>query len=320
MTAHHKTISLVIPVYNEAGNIDRFYAEVSAVFEGLRYVPEFLFVNDGSTDGSTEALERLAAADPRVKVLEFSRNFGKEAATSAGIAHAAGDAIIMIDADLQHPPALVPRMIAAWESGAEVVIGVRTKNADEGLVRRLGSRLFAYLMSHLGDAATAPGATDFRLIDRAVAVQFLQLSERERMTRALIDWLGFRREMLHFEAPHRLEDASHFRFGNLFRLAITTIVSHSLAPLRFVGYLGILITLLAGVLGLFILIEQPLLGDPLGLEVSGTAMLAVMILFLNGVVLTALGLMSLYIATIRNETVRRPLYVVRRTIGKVKSD
>ncbi len=310
-----RTISVVIPVYNESGNIERLYKEVVETFSRISYTPECIFVDDGSTDGSTGRIESLAASDPRVKLVQFSRNFGKEAATSAGLCYADGDAAVIIDADLQHPPAFILEFVKRWEEGSDVVIGVRRPRVSEGLVRNLGSRLFAFSMNLVGDAHVPQGATDFRLVDRAVVQAFRGLQERGRMTRALIDWLGFKRTYLYFDAAERMSGTARYGYRALARLAVNAMVAHSRLPLQLTGYLGAFIVILAGGLGLFVVVEQFLLGDPLHVEVSGTAMLAILILFLNGIVLISLGLMSLYIGTIYEEAVKRPLFIVRRTVN-----
>lgn len=308
-----KHLSIVVPIYNEEAGIAPLYRALTSALEPLAYEAEYIFVNDGSTDGTQGQIEQLARTDTRVHFVELSRNFGKEAATSAGIAHARGAAVIILDADLQHPPEYIREFVRHWESGADVVIGVREPRRGEGFLRRLGSRTFSYLMNAIGDAHSSQRATDFRLIDKKVADAFLTMHEHRRLTRALIDWLGFRRVYVPFVAPERADGAARYSYRKLTVTAFSAIVSHSKTPLYVAGYLGVGITIFAGLLGVFIIIEQLILGDPLGLAVSGTAMLAVMILFLNGVVLICLGLVALYIATIHEEAAQRPLFVVRNT-------
>lgn len=310
-----RLLSIVVPVYNEAASLPRLSAELTAALAPLPYDYEIIFVNDGSSDASASLIEDLAASDSRIRYLEFSRNFGKEVATSAGIDRARGDAIILIDADLQHPPAFIPTLVEAWESGAEVAIGVRRSRPKEGFLRRLGSRSFSRMMNSISDIQAPAGATDFRLIDGTVAAAFRRMHEHRRMTRSLIDWLGFKRVYIPFDAAEREDGAARYGLGKLTGLAFSALVAHSRLPLTLAGYLGAGITVLATFLGVFVLIEQPILGDPLGLAVSGSAMLAIMILFLNGVVLICLGLMALYVGTIHEEIAQRPLYVVRRTMN-----
>lgn len=313
-----KRITIIVPSFNEEGNIQSLYEEITHVFEtiGKTYQYRLLFVDDGSTDTSVERIESIKKSDQNVDCIQLSRNFGKEAALSAGIAHADADAIIMIDADLQHPPAVIKEFVAKWEDGADVVIGIRNKNPDEGFLRKAGSKFFSFIMRSIGDAPTISGATDFRLLDRRVVEEFKRFTEHERITRGLIDWLGFTRAYVPFSAHKRHTGVAQYSYRKLIKLAFSSFVSHSLIPLRIAGYLGIIITLFSGTLGFFILIEQIVLRDPMVLQIPATAMLAVMILFLNGILLISIGLVSRYIEQIRNETMNRPLYIVRRPRSK----
>jgi dolichol-phosphate mannosyltransferase len=309
-----KKISIIVPVYNEASSIHRLFDVLQNVLKSLPYTVEYVFVNDGSTDTSDVLLTALAT-DSSVKYIELSRNFGKEVATSAGIAYAQGDALVIIDADLQHPPEIIPTFVRAWEEGADVVVGVRRRRKGEGFIRRLSSRGFTRIMNSISNAQTPQGATDFRLIDRRVADVFRTMQEHNRLTRSLIDWLGFKRVSISFDAREREDGVARYSYYKLFSVAFSAIVAHSRLPLYFAGYLGVGITCFAGLLGVFVIIEQIILGDPFQLVVSGTAMLAIMILFLNGIVLMCLGLVALYIGTIHEETAKRPLWVVRRSIN-----
>jgi polyisoprenyl-phosphate glycosyltransferase len=309
-----KKISLVIPVYNEEKNINSFYPALAKVLSGLEadFDFELIFVNDGSTDQSTELIESLAAADSRIKYLEFSRNFGKEIATTAGLNNAGGDAAIMIDADLQHPVELIPELIAKWRNGAEVVIGVRKSNQGEGVVKKIGSEIFYKIINRIAEIKIMPQATDYRLIDRAVIDEFNRFTENHRMTRALIDWLGFKREYVYFDANPRLDGKAKYGLGKLFHLAASSFISSSLLPLEFAGYLGVLITFFSGVLGLYIIIGKYIFHWNYASSFSGPAQLAILIVFLVGIILISLGLIALYIADIHGEVAHRPLYVIRK--------
>lgn len=308
-----KEITVVVPMFNEADNIRPLYERVRQVFEGLGegYAYHLLFVDDGSTDESLMRARALSQSDQAVTTISLSRNFGKEAALTAGIARATGAAVVLMDADLQHPPAVISQFVAAWERGADVVVGVRKHNPDEGFLRKTSSQLFSYIMSKMSDVPSVRGATDFRLLDRAVVEAFNAFTEHSRMTRGLIDWLGFKREYIAFDADKRHAGVAQYSSRKLIELAFSALVSHSLIPLRLAGYLGVGITLFAGSLGLFIIIEQIVMGDPLGIDFTGPAMLAILILFLNGILLISMGLMSVYIAKIHGETLNRPLFVVR---------
>ena len=308
-----KTISIVIPVHNEAENVALMYAALVETWQQLpAYEYEFLFVDDGSTDASASAIAALVRADPRVKFIEFTRNFGKEMATTAGIDAATGDAVIMIDADLQHPPRLIPSFVAKWEAGAEEVIGMRSSNNGEGFVKKYGSLAFYRLIRMISDTAFKQGETDFRLIDREVVEAYRQLPEHQRMTRSLINWLGFRSVAVYFEAPARMHGTAQYSPIKLLRLALNSFLSHSLLPLQLAGYLGVFIAIFSGLLGVVVVIEKYLLGDPLHWAPSGPAELAILIIFLVGILLASIGIIGLYVGSIHTEVARRPLYVVRK--------
>jgi polyisoprenyl-phosphate glycosyltransferase len=312
MTNQIKAISLIVPIYNEEKNIKLFYQALAKVINDPAWVFELIFVNDGSTDQSAAIITELAKADPRVKYLEFSRNFGKEIATTAGLNYAQGDAAIMIDADLQHPVELIPELIARWQNGAEVVIGVRRSNKGEGLIKKLGSGLFYKIINQIADVKIIPQATDFRLLDRVVIDEFNRFTENNRMTRALIDWLGFKRDYVYFDASPRKNGQAKYGFWKLFHLAVNSFISLSLLPLKLAGYLGVIIVVLSGILGLYILIGKYIFHLYYASSFSGPAQLAILIVFLVGIILMSLGLIALYIADIHGEVANRPLYVIRK--------
>jgi len=307
-----KLISIIIPVYNEEKNIPPLFAELQKTITDLsQYAWEIIFVNDGSRDGTLREIEKLANENSNVKNLDFSRNFGKEIATTAGINHCQGDACLMMDADLQHPPSVIPEFLEKWENGAEVVVGVRKKNNRDSWVKNIGAWFYYKVINKISETNILPNATDFRLLDRMVIEEFNKLSERNRMTRALIAWLGFRRELVPFESPKRAYGQPSYSTFKLIKLAMSSFVSLSLFPLKLAGYLGIIITLLSGLLGIFIFIERYFISDSLGMHFSGSAILAVINLFLIGIVLSCLGLIALYIANIHGEVINRPMYIIR---------
>ncbi|MBI2618388.1 glycosyltransferase family 2 protein [Candidatus Kaiserbacteria bacterium] len=306
-----KLISIVVPVYNEQENIQAVYTRISAAMSGSTY--EILFVNDGSTDMTGGIIEDIVAQDKKVKYIEFSRNFSKEMAVTAGIQVSRGDAIVTLDADLQHPPELLPEFIACWEQGAEMVIGVRDIDVHESFVKRVGSRIFYKIINVIGDIEFVPRSTDFRLIDRRVADEFNKFTERNRITRGILDWVGFKKKHVIFRVAERSRGTSSYSNRKLFKLALSAVISHSTFPLRIIGYLGAFITFFSAVLGLFIIVEDILLGDPFGLNISGTAMIAVLILFLIGVVIMWLGLIAFYMLNIQREVMNRPMYVIHHT-------
>ena len=309
-----KLLSIIVPVYNEQRTLTELSAQIVAVMQALadRYDYELILIDDGSTDGSAEIIERLAQGNGKIFYQLFSRNFGKEIATSAGLQVARGQAALMLDGDLQHPVELIPEFIARWEAGAEVVVGVRKTNQGQGLIKRVGSWVFYKIMKHIAEIDVTPNATDYRLITRPVIDAFNRFTERNRMTRALIDWLGFKRDYIYFDASPRAGGAAGYSFKKLLHLATVSFVSLSLFPLKLAGYLGVIIMVVATLGGGFMALEKYGLHDLWRFDFSGTGLLAMMILFLVGVMLACLGLIALYIAHIHSEVLNRPLYVVRK--------
>jgi glycosyltransferase involved in cell wall biosynthesis len=303
-------ISIIIPCHNEGTNIPSLYAELIRVTTGQPERFEFLFIDDGSRDATADRVRDLGATDPRVRLIELARNFGKEVAVTAGLHRAHGAAAITIDADLQHPTDLIPELISRWRDGHEVVIGVRRLDRNyASLIKRAGSYLFYRIMNLISEVEIVPRATDYRLLDRGVIEAFAAFTERNRITRGLIDWLGFRRAYVEFTPAKRHSGRTGYSFLKLYRLATNSVVSMSFLPLKLAGYLGVIIMLVSGPLGVFIFISKYIMNDPL--HFSGTAALAVILIFLVGLILSSLGLMALYIAGIHTEVMNRPLYVVR---------
>lgn len=304
-------ISIVVPAYNEAAGIGTFHRELlMPELEKLGLSYEVVYVDDGSQDETLPLLQELAKHDEHVTVVALSRNFGKELAVTAGIAEADGDAVIIMDADGQHAPKYLPEFIKEWQAGAQVVVGVR-RSGHGGA--KTGSKVFNASFNSVSDTKMVPGATDYRLLDRAVCDVFLTCTERNRMTRGLIDWLGFRRVYVLFDAPERLAGTASYTFDKKVQLFLNGLVTMSLKPLSALIWVGGVITSTAFVLGLFLFVEQFLLADPMELNFSGSALLGVLITFLVGIVLTAQGLLALYVANIHEQTLGRPLYVVDPT-------
>ncbi len=308
-------ISIIIPIYNEVINIPLIHKALAKQMKKLSYRFEMVFIDDGSSDGSLGAIEKIAKDDKKVQIIEFARNFGKEAAISAGLHEAKGDAAIMIDADLQHPPELLGEFIAKWRSGADVVVGVKKYSDDEGRFKKLTSDWFYKIFNFFTSTDLIPHATDYRLLDRCVLDAFDGLTERDRMTRGLIDWMGYRRQYIHFEAPARRHGEAAYGVRQLFGLAKNTFTSHSMLPLRLAGYLGALIIAVTGPLGIFMYIEKFPMNDIHNFHFTGTALLAVMTLFMVGIILICLGLVALYIERIHVEVTNRPLYIMRKRLS-----
>ncbi|EKE18776.1 MAG: Glycosyl transferase family 2 [uncultured bacterium] len=315
-----KLISIISPVYNEEKNVSLFFDELSAILLQLpEYAFEIIFVNDGSNDASGDEIEKLVKSHENVKHVEFSRNFGKEIAITAGIHNCNGDACIMIDADLQHPIELIPEFINKWENGADVVVGVRKTNSGEGIIKKVGSILFYKIINNIAEIQVLPNATDYRLLDRCVINEFNRFTESSRMTRALIDWLGFRREYIYFHARKRLHGEASYNFWKLLKLALSSFISLSLLPLKLAGYLGTLITLISGLAGFYILLGKYFFHTPFASTFSDAENLAILIVFLVGIILMSVGLIALYIANIHAEVINRPMYVVRKVSNKIEN-
>lgn len=310
-----KTISYIVPIYNEAEGIAEFLDKLLPVVKkNKKYSYEVLLIDDGSSDGSLKILQEFAEKDPKIKVVAFSRNFGKEMALTAGLRECTGDAALMIDADGQQPPELIPEFIEKWEAGADMVAGVRSEYTKHGVIAKAGSKLFYKIMKWLGggDKTIEPDSTDFRLLDRSVIDEFNELSEHNRITRGLLDWVGFDQAEIKYVYGVRMAGKPSYNFKKLFDLAINSFVSLSTTPLVIFGYIGVIITVLSFLLGIFVIIQQYILGDPLGLYWNGAVQMAIFITFLVGLVLISQAITALYISHIHAETQNRPLYIINR--------
>lgn len=307
-----KKISVVIPVYNEEKNILLVSQEVISVLSALPYEYELIFVNDGSKDNSLLEILRLGEGNTRVKGLDFSRNFGKEPALSAGCHIASGDAVITMDADLQHPATLIPELLAHWEKGAEVVYTVRKRNEGASFMKRATSHVYYWLFNKITSVTTEPRSTDFRLLDKKVVDVFRRFPERERMFRGMIDWMGYRRSRVEFVARERKHGQAGYSYAKLFGLAINSFTSFSLLPLKIAGYLGVMITVCSGLL-LAVMFTSQFFKE--WLVFTPLSILATINIFLIGIVLISLGFVALYIARIHSEVINRPLYIVREKVN-----
>jgi polyisoprenyl-phosphate glycosyltransferase len=302
-------LSAVIPLYNESAGFEAFNDSLVAVLHDIGMPYELVYVNDGSVDGTLSKLQLVAKHNPAVRIVSLTRNFGKEVATTAGIHTARGNAIVTLDADGQHPVELIPKLVARWQAGAKVVIGIRTSNQKEGFVKRYGSALFYGLFSKLMGIKLQPGLSDFRIIDRSVQQEFVRMTERNRITRGLIDWLGYSPEYIKFAAKQRLAGDASYSFRKLVKLAVDSVISLSISPLYIAAYIGGVILPLSLLIGLGMLLNL-IARDPFGLHVTAGAYVLVLILFLIGVLLLSQGIIGLYLSHIHTETQNRPLYVI----------
>ena len=303
-------ISIVLPLYNEQNGLLQFHDNLVSVLRSIKhYSFEIIYCNDGSTDDSLSQLKKIAKEDSRVRVISLSRNFGKEIATTAGIQLASGDAVITLDSDGQHPVERIGDFISNWENGSKVVIGLRDSTEHIGITKRFTSSLFYSIFSRFTGIKLTPGATDYRLIDRAVQNDFVKLTERNRITRGLIDWLGYERTYITFKAKPRMNDRAAYSYKKLIKLAIDSLISLSNIPLYTTAYIGVVVLPLSVLLGLTMIIDK-VLGDPLKWHASGGAYVMVLILFLIGILLMSQGFIGLYLTHIHSETQNRPLYIV----------
>ena len=308
-----KKISVIIPVYNEEEVIEKFLDKqlIPEINKIKKYQFNIVLVNDGSKDKTLEILHKFTTKDKKIKVISFSRNFGKEVALAAGLNYAKdSDAVITIDSDGQQPPKLIPKFITKWEKGAEIVTGVRSRFTKHGLIQRAGSKIFYWLLNKMGDTDTVPGSTDFRLIDKVVVAEYNKLTEHNRITRGLIDWLGFRQEQIEYVYGERMAGKPSYNLKKLTQLAIDSIVSMTTKPLIILGYFGLFLIAITFLMLFFWFFEQVLLGDPLGMGWNDTAIFRIFAIQLAGIILLSQMIMSLYIAHVHSETQNRPLYII----------
>jgi len=305
-------ISIVAPAYNEERNLAEFIAAIVPVLEGIGETFEIVFVNDGSRDNTLGMLAAAASQDPRIKVVGLARNFGKDVALSAGLAHATGQAVIPIDCDLQHPVELIPQFVAKWREGYDMVLGVRSKRDEEGLLRRTASRTYYKVMRWMTSVEIPPNAGDFRLIDRKIIDVINKMPERHRFMKGIFAWPGFKVASIEFQANVRAnETRSSWSFFKLWRFALDGLFSFSTAPLKMWTYVGLL-----SALGAFVYLAVTVIQKLFfGIDVPGYASLLILILFFNGLHMISNGIQGEYIARIFEEVKGRPLYVVGQTFG-----
>lgn len=313
-----KTISVVVPCFCEVGNVEQFHKVLSETIGSItEYDWKILFVDDGSRDHTVAVMQKIVDLDNRAMALVLARNFGKEAALMAGVQEALPcDAVICIDADLQHPPSLIPKLLEEWKKGWPIVATVRKSVESHSIVRRIGSNIYYKLMKSVGGNLLIPKSTDFRLVDRFVIDHLLQLKENVRIFRGMIDWFGFPTAIVHFEAPERFHGTANYSYGKLFQLALTSITSFSLWPLRLTGYAGLLIVAFSS-LSLMVSLSLNLAKNmwfisPLTLVVLFNTLLA-------GVLMVCLGLIALYIGNIRDSVLGRPDFVIYRRLRHGKN-
>ena len=310
-------LTLIAPVKDEEEAIAPFIARVAPILDGLfpdagaEPAWEILFVDDGSEDNTLPAIIQAHVADPRVRALSLSRNFGKEAALTAGLDFAAGQAVIPIDVDLQDPPEMIGAMLAKWRDGYEVVYGVRTNRETDSLPKRLTADLYYRAHNYLSSDKIPEHAGDFRLLDRAVVEIIKAMPERNRFMKGLFAWSGFRQAAVEYKRAERAVGTTKFRYWRLWTLALDGITSASTMPLRIWSYIGVVIASVSLLYAVGVVVKTILFGS----DVAGYPSLMVAILFFGGLQLISLGVLGEYVGRILIETKRRPLYVVRKKVG-----
>jgi len=308
-----KLISVVLPVYNEAGSLMRLHHLLTEELAALAGGPdwELVFIDDGSRDESFERIRALSIQDPgHVRALRFARNFGKEAGMLAGLEAARGDVVVLMDSDLQHPPSLIPDMLQRWRDGARMVTAVRRSRETDSLPRKLVSQSFYLLFHWMTEVELPRGAGDFRLMDRQVVDAILAMPERSRFMKGITAWVGFRQELLPFDPAERHAGRSAWSFRSLFRYAWDGITAFSTVPLRVWSLLGVMLALISVLYGAWIVFEELFIG----IDVPGYASLMVATLMLSGVQLISLGVLGEYIGRIFNEVKRRPFFILSERI------
>lgn len=308
-----KKISILVPCYNEEASLPLLYPELKKLMDKtMNYQWEVLFINDGSKDKTLQILKELREKDYRICYVDLSRNFGKENAMLAGFDYVTGDCMVIMDADLQDPPSLIPEMIQYWEEGFEDVYAKRNNRGKESWLRKRFSLLFYDILQKSTRFEVLKNVGDFRLLDRSCIEALKRLREAERYTKGMLCWIGFKKKEIIFNRGDRVAGKSNWNFFSLFNLAIEGITSFTTSPLRFASILGSVIALFAFILMLYYLIKTIIWGD----NIQGFPTLITVILFLGGVQLLSIGILGEYLGRVFNETKNRPVYIAREYNGK----
>ncbi|MCH4158011.1 MAG: glycosyltransferase family 2 protein [Acidaminococcaceae bacterium] len=307
-----KKVSFVVPVYNEESNLKEFHKRMTAVMAALTYDYEIIFVDDGSSDTSPILLQELADQDSHVEAYLLSRNYGHQLALTCGLDHAEGDAVITMDGDLQHPPEMVPEMLANWEKGFQIVQTIRKATEDASFFKRFTSSVYYLLINKLSRVEITPGGSDFRLMDKQAVQAFRLYRERARFIRGMVNTLGFKVARMEFVAPPRFAGKSKYSLHKMLHFALDGITAFSNLPLRWALYCGLLCGLISLCVILHVLFEKYVMND----AVPGWATMTVSITFLGGIQLIGIGILGEYIGRIFEEVKQRPLYIVGRHITK----
>lgn len=306
-----QSLSVVVPAFNEQEVIAEFYRRICTVFDSLDMDCELIFVNDGSTDATLEVISGLYRCDARVSVVDLSRNFGKEIALTAGLDHADADAVIVIDADLQDPPELIPELIAHWRAGYDVVYAQRTSRDGEGIVKKITAFLFYRLLQKMSQVRVPEDTGDFRLLSRRAVDAMGQLREQHRFMKGLFAWIGYPQMAVPYRRAERFAGLTKWNYWNLWNFALEGLTSFSCGPLKVATYVGLLTALCAFAYGFYMVMRTLIFGNP----VPGYPSLAVAILFLGGMQLLSIGIIGEYLARMFDESKHRPLYLLKNWLS-----
>ncbi len=307
----NKLLSLLVPIYNEASIIDAFFDQVLPILKGMEIDWEVICINDGSKDSSAEILTQWHQKEPRIKLIQLSRNFGKERALTAGLDLAKGDAVVPIDVDLQDPPELIPQMVELWSRGFDVVNAVRSKRATDSVAKRITARFFYRIINILTETKIPSNAGDFRLLSRRVCDELRNLRETHRFMKGLFAWVGFPTTTLYFERQRRSGGRSSWNYWKLWNFALEGIISFSTVPLKIASYLGLTTASISFIYACILIIKTLIFGDP----VKGYPSMMTAILFFGGVQLMFIGIIGEYIARIHDEVKGRPIYIIESVSG-----
>ena len=317
MFSNSVTISVVIPCYDEEKNIDYLFERLIEVLDKLETTYEIICVNDGSKDETLNSLIKYHQTQPQIKVINLSRNFGKEIALTAGIDHATGEAVIPIDADLQDPPELIEQLVAKWREGYDVVYAMRRSRQGESWLKRFTANAFYQTIGKMSRVSIPPNTGDFRLLDRRVVEAVKKMPERNRFMKGLFTWVGFKQTSVLFDREPRFQGNTTWNYWKLWNFAIDGITSFSFLPLKVWSYIGLCVSCLSFIYASFLVIRTIFLG----IDVPGYASLMVAVLFFGGVQLMTLGIIGEYLGRVYEEVKGRPLYFVRERYGfEQKSD
>jgi len=300
------SLSILVPCYNEQESLTELHRQLAEVLGELPYQAEIIFVNDGSTDNTLSILRDLHAADSRVAILDMSRNYGKEIAMSAGLDHARGDAVVIIDADLQHPPRLIPEMVEYWRQGYDVVYAVRRSRKDESFLKKTMSNMFYNMLKRISNVSIPAHSGDFRLLSRRAADAVRRFREQHRFMKGLFSWIGYPQKAVPYQPDSRFAGQTKWNYWRLWNFAIEGITSFSTAPLKIATYLGFLAAFSSFCYGIYIVMDTLFYGNP----VKGYPSLMVVILFLGGIQMMFIGIIGEYIGRMFDETKNRPLYFI----------